>query len=287
MSSGFNTSDPLALDHPGVASWLASLATVTQELADAQDEAGLLTLLARVTLPALGDLCALYILDAGGVIRPVLAPVSTSSSAAERLHAYEAQSDGATDGYARLVLDGRVVSLTEIAPDWLDALAQTPEHLTLLKAVGLTSAVFAPLATRGRAIGLLLIGSTGRARPYADGALTLIQMLAARVASTLAVRELERREAALQGRLDELIRAARELAHLVNNDLTLPVGTLEILLDRPDHPAELREMLAAAASDLSAAEHHIRGFHRLARGETTPSSERHSPPPPASGPTRT
>jgi len=69
----------------------------------------------------------------------------------------------------------------------------------------------------------------------------------------------------------------------VNNDLTLPVGALEILLDRPEHPPELREMLTAAASDLSAAELHIRGFHQLARGET-PTALSNRRPPPAAGP---
>jgi GAF domain-containing protein len=121
---------------------------------------------------------------------------------------------------------------------------------------------------RGKPAGLLLIGSTSRARQYTGGEQAVLQVLAALAASALAVRERERREAALQHRLEGLVLAARELAHLVNNDLTLPVGTLEILLDRPDQPAELREMLAAAASDLSAAEQHIRGFHQLARGET-------------------
>lgn len=282
-SSEFNTSDPLALDDQGVAPWLSLLATVSQELAEAQDDAGLLGPLRRVTHSALGDVCSLYLLDAGGVPRPVLPQASPGLSAAERLLAYEAHSKDATAGYTRLILDGQPVTLTEIDPAWLEELAQRPEHLQLWQAVGLKSAVLVPLSTRGKALGLLLVGATSNAREYTGGELALIRLLAALTASALAMRERERREAALQRRLDELILAARELAHLVNNDLTLPVGALEILLDRPEHPAEVREMLAAAASDLSAAEQHIRGFHQLARGETPATSQRRTPPPPPGG----
>jgi GAF domain-containing protein len=284
-SPGFNTSDPLALDHPGVAPWLESLARVSQALADAPDEARLYALISQAVLPTYGTICALYVRDSSGVPRPTLPPQPTAMAAPERLFTYEAQTDGATDAYARIALDGQAVMIPEVTPTWLEGLAHGPSHLALLQAIDLRSVVLAPLATRGKPTGLLLVGTTGHARPYTSSEVALIQLLATLAASTLAGHTIEQREVALQRRLDALNRAARELAHLVNNDLTLPVGTLELLLDRPEYSAELREMLAAAASDLAAAERHIRGFHELARGDRPPASgQGHPPPAPPAGP---
>jgi hypothetical protein len=59
------------------------------------------------------------------------------------------------------------------------------------------------------------------------------------------------------------------LAHLLNNDLTMPVGVIELLLDRNDSTPDLREMLRAAAHDLGALEQHVRAFHELTREHTS------------------
>jgi len=172
-------------------------------------------------------------------------------------------------GYARIVHQKHIVASEKVDAAWLKTLAEDPAHLALLQAVGFQSLMLAPLLARGKAAGLLLVGSTESARTYTPADLSLIELLATVTAATLATLDLERREAALNARLDNVTHAARELAHLVNNDLTLPVGAIEILIDRPDISPELREMIVAAASDLAAAEQHIRDFHQLVRGEPT------------------
>src|SRR5205823_4275032 len=47
-----------------------------------------------------------------------------------------------------------------------------------------------------------------------------------------------------QARLDGVRLAAREMAHLLNNDLAVAVGLVELLQGRSDLPPRLREVLA-------------------------------------------
>jgi len=220
-------------------------------------------------VPALGTACSVYVLDSGGALRPVGPTGPPRTTALDRLHDFEAATAQATSGYARIVLQARLVAVEEVTPAWLEGIAGNAAHLSLLQAVNFKSLVLAPMVARGKATGLLVVGSTGRARRYAPAERSTIELFATLAASVLAVWDLERREAALRARLDDLVHAARELAHDLNNTLTLPVGSIEIVLDRPELGGELREMMAAAASDLAAAEQQIRAFHGLVRGEST------------------
>jgi hypothetical protein len=45
----------------------------------------------------------------------------------------------------------------------------------------------------------------------------------------------------------------------------MPVGVIELLLDRGTAGADLQEMLEAASHDLAAMEEHIREFHDMMR----------------------
>jgi GAF domain-containing protein len=276
QSSPSDASGPQPVSRTETVRHFASLAFVARELAAAPDPPALVSVLTRSLVPALGTACSVYALDSGGVLRPVGSTGPSRTAALDRLRDFEAGTEQATSGYARIVLQARPVAVEEVTPAWLKGLAEGSTHLSLLQAVDFKSLVLAPMVARGKATGLLVVGSTGRARQYAPAEQSTIELLATLAASVLAVWDLERREAALHARLDDLVRAARELAHDVNNTLTLPVGSIEIALDRPELGGELREMLAAAASDLAAAEQQIRAFHGLVRGESTSPPGSHS-----------
>src|SRR5262249_58801804 len=71
-----------------------------------------------------------------------------------------------------------------------------------------------------------------------------------------ALREAERR--ALESRLEGVILTARELAHLLNNELAPAVGILELLQYRADLSPDLLEMSQRAARQLVKAADHLR-----------------------------
>jgi len=66
-------------------------------------------------------------------------------------------------------------------------------------------------------------------------------------------------------RLEGIQLAAREIAHLVNNDLAVTVGTLDLLRTRRDMPAPVLELLDQALAGLSAASGHVERLQRVQR----------------------
>jgi PAS domain S-box-containing protein len=72
----------------------------------------------------------------------------------------------------------------------------------------------------------------------------------------------------LEGRLEGIILTAREMGHLLNNDLQIPLGTLELLLESDDIPAELRATADKAMSNLVAAKQHVLQLQQVVRVET-------------------
>lgn len=245
---------------------MAALAASIRALVDAPDAANVATMLGQVTVPALGDACALYVLDAAGLLRPAGRPAGTPATPLLNLYEYETASDQATAGYTRIALAGRLLMVTACSDTRLTQLTESPTHLALLQAVGFASLVFAPLTARGSTVGLLVISATGAPRQYDQETLSLVEMLGAATASVLTARDVEQRETQLRSRLDGMSLAARELAHALNNNLTLPIGVIELLLERPDLPRDIREMIAASASDLAAAEQQIRAYQVYVRG---------------------
>jgi PAS domain-containing protein len=91
---------------------------------------------------------------------------------------------------------------------------------------------------------------------------------------------------ALEARLEGIVLAAREVGHLLNNDLAIAIVTMDVLHGHPGLPREVTEMAADAASGLAQAEAHIRRFQQVVRVEVkeTPLGpaldlDRSAPPP--------
>ncbi len=97
-------------------------------------------------------------------------------------------------------------------------------------------------------------------RPTGSG--DAVTAAAAIVRGLLRDRELE------QARLEGVQLAAREMAHLLNNDLAVAVGLIELLQERPELPPHLRELLDEAAGSLDSAAHHITDLQTVVRVAT-------------------
>jgi hypothetical protein len=66
-------------------------------------------------------------------------------------------------------------------------------------------------------------------------------------------------------RLDGVKLAAREMAHVLNNDLAVAFGLMEIIHARNDLPAHLRNLLAEAVDSLDVVARHIEDFQGVVR----------------------
>jgi hypothetical protein len=229
----------------GVWPGLDVLARVAQSLAGASadvDDRALVTILGQTVVPGLGHVVALFAADAGEHVQLVEA-APAGAEPATRLRAHlERYPDGASV-YAEVLRTGCPTSVRSAGAD----------------AAGLSAEMAAPLG--GGSAGLLTIGTTDAGRQYALADLLVLEVLASLLGARRAARDLALREAASRQRLQETVAAGRELAHRLNNDLTMPVGVVELLLDRTPLSSDLREMLVAASKDLAALEQHIRSFH--------------------------
>ena len=61
---------------------------------------------------------------------------------------------------------------------------------------------------------------------------------------------------------------AREVAHLLNNDLTLLMGSVEMVRHAPEPPSTLEPLVDSALDGMSAAVEHVRQLQRLNRVTT-------------------
>ena len=82
------------------------------------------------------------------------------------------------------------------------------------------------------------------------------------------VRDLLRDQDLEHARLEGVQLTAREMAHLLNNDLAVAVGLIKLLQERPDVPPHLRELLDEAAGGLDSAARHISDFQSVVRVAT-------------------
>jgi hypothetical protein len=68
-----------------------------------------------------------------------------------------------------------------------------------------------------------------------------------------------------EARLEGVHLAAREIAHLLNNDLAVAVGLVDLLETQAELPPDLRALLQAASDSLDAATRHIQQLQSVER----------------------
>ena len=71
-----------------------------------------------------------------------------------------------------------------------------------------------------------------------------------------------------EARLDGVRLAAREMAHLLNNDLAVPVGALDLLCEDASLPPRLRDIVEQGRGGLNDAAEHVFRLQQLIRFET-------------------
>jgi signal transduction histidine kinase len=147
-------------------------------------------------------------------------------------------------------------------------------HRAMLHAAGLAWELAIPLGLGEQTEGAepvpdaLLAVAGMHGRPLPPDPLALAAVLRGLIGGWRAASLAHQRAARAQERLEGAALAGRELAHALNNSLTMPVGVVELLLDRGVLSADLQEMIQAAASDLQALERQIRAFQELMRAQS-------------------
>ena len=141
------------------------LSNLAEVLASALDERAMLSAVARLVVPRLGDLCLVDIVDDDGTVQRVDATLSDW-----RL----TPTPTLRSGEPMLISDLSQSALTSVAPD--------PAGHAAIRAAGIRSLALLPLIGRGRLLGVLTVGLTRADSRYTKADLPLLEDIAQRVA---------------------------------------------------------------------------------------------------------
>ena len=209
----------------------AFLAAAGELLSSSLDYEQTLQHVARLAVPALGDLCIVDMVEDGHLRRLAMAHVNPGKAALlEELVRRLPTLDGSPAPAARVLASGRTEWLETVTPDVVASHTADPEHARLILAIGMRSHVAVPMNARGATIGVISIGVTESDRTFGLQDVALAEELARRAALAVdnarlyqaAQRELEQRrrvEADLR-RSERRFRAILEQSPLSTQMLT-------------------------------------------------------------------
>jgi PAS domain S-box-containing protein len=146
------------------------LARASQVLASSLDYQETLRNVAGLAVPQIADWCAVDLFDEDGGRESVAVAHTdpTKLEMAERLRAFEPEELDPEQGLGRVRRTGEPQLFTEIPDELLAQAAVDAEHLRLLRAVGMRSALLVPMQVRKRTIGALTLVSAESGRTFND-----------------------------------------------------------------------------------------------------------------------
>jgi PAS domain S-box-containing protein len=144
------------------------LARAGELLASSLDYERTLQQVADLAVPQLADWCAVSLPDGHGYIRSVaVAHTDPEKVALARLigERYPTRMDAPT-GAAEVLRTGEPQIVDAVTDEMLAAAAEDPEHLELLRAIGLRAGLVVPMSASGRNLGTLSLVSSESPRPF-------------------------------------------------------------------------------------------------------------------------
>ena len=162
------------------------MAKVGEELASSLDYETTLTNVARLAVPWFADWCAVDIVQDDGTLRR-LAVQHVDPDKIKFGYEFGLKYPPSEDHLSRLVMKtGEAVMLPQIPDELLVRRVRSPEHLALIRTLGLKSVICAPLAVHGRTSGVLTFVTSETDRRYAPGDLQYAKEIARRAAVAVA-----------------------------------------------------------------------------------------------------
>ena len=205
---------------------LALLAEAGPVLAGSLEYETTLANIAHLVVPRLADWCAVDIVRRGG--RPErLAVVHSDPSRvqlAEELRLRYPPDPHMEQGVPKVLRTGEPELVPEIPEGLLERVAQDPEHLALLKELGLRSYMIVPLRARGQSLGAVSFVAAESGRRYGRDDLRTAQDLADRAALAID-------NARLHREAQDEVRLREELLQVVAHDLRNPVTAIKATAD--------------------------------------------------------
>ncbi|MBW3533870.1 MAG: PAS domain-containing protein [Gemmatimonadetes bacterium] len=243
------------------------LADAGHVLTSSLDYAETLRRVADLTVPRIADWAAVDVLVDGEIHR--LAIVHPDPE--KRALAEEAARRWPTDpderhGIAHVQRTGEPVLIADVPETLLEESAKSAEHLRILRALGLRSAMIVPMAARGQILGSIAFIAAESGRRFGEGDLAFAHELADRAA--LAVDN-----ARLYKEAQEASRARDDMIAIVSHDLRSPLNAVlagaSLLLEIPlpdDKRQEQHEAIKRSAQRMESLTRDLLDITRIEAG---------------------
>jgi PAS domain S-box-containing protein len=249
----------------------AFLAEVSTMLAASADLEATLRNTTQLAVPRVADWCAVDVLDEEGNLQRVGLAHSNPERirfAQELARRYPADPNAA-EGIGRVLRTGEPQMLREITDETLRLFARDEEHFELLRQIGFTSAIIAPLISSGRSIGAITFVMSESRRYFDDDDLVLAEEIARRAAVAIEkARLLEEAQQANQAK-DEFLAT---LSHELRTPMTAILGWARLLeiggLDDETERAAVETIERSATAQAQIIED-ILEVSRIIRGKLT------------------
>lgn len=165
----------------------AFLAEASVLLAGALDEQGVLAGLAALAVPRLADWCVFDMVGEDGSARRIVVTDEVDDPrhgawARELEERYPLNLAAENNPAVRVIRTGGVDLATKITDEMISAAARDANHLRILRGLGISSHIIAPLVARGRTLGAMTLVAAQSGRRYRPDDLSLAQDLARRAA---------------------------------------------------------------------------------------------------------
>ncbi len=152
-------------------------------LASSLDYDETLKQVARLAVPSIADWCSVRIVENGSLARTAVAHSDPEKLALADEFSKRYPDDLRPDrGLGRVLATGRSEVYPEITEEMLVAGARDPDHLAVLRKLGMTSVLIVPLNARGRILGALTMIAAESRRHFGEEDLQLAEDLARRAA---------------------------------------------------------------------------------------------------------
>ncbi|MDQ3068456.1 MAG: ATP-binding protein [Acidobacteriota bacterium] len=161
------------------------LASAGALLSSSLDVKRTLSQVASLAVPHIADWCAVHLVRDDGVIEQLVAAHVNPEKVewAERLRQEYPTSQDGRSGASQVIRTGEAQLFPVITEAMIEASATSEEHLRMLRALAVRSAILVPMTARGRTSGAITLISTAESgRQFDEDDMSLAQELASRAA---------------------------------------------------------------------------------------------------------
>ncbi len=198
------------------------LSDATKQLAESLDYYTTLEQISRLAVPAIADWCVVDLVEDETIRRVSIAHADPAKERlADELQKRYPADPHAPTGVPNVVRTGRSEWHPDITDAQLSAAARDPDHLRILRELGIKSYVIVPIASREQVFGTIALVTSESGRRYSEADVRLAEDLARRAATAI-------ENARLYTDAQNAIQVREHVLAIVSHDLRNQLGVVSM-----------------------------------------------------------